>query len=176
MYVRSLEVAVGINLPRVNPQLKLRAAYSAAMKSTDRTTHVGAVLVDQGWNVLAGCNAHTKGYGDMPEHHERPLKYQLTEHAERDVLLRAACEGIITHGLTMYAPWATCPDCARAIVKAGIDTVVCHKECMDRSPERWTEMLALGREIMQRGGVNVIVWCGEVGECENLFNGELWLP
>lgn len=158
------------------PEDKLRAAYMAAMNSTDKSTHVGAVLLDDGWNVLRGCNRHIKGFGDMPEHHQRPLKYEVTEHAERAVIFRAAREGIQTKGLLMVAPWATCPNCARAIVEVGISKVVCHKECMDRTPERWLEMVNLGQEILKRGGVEIEVWSGVVGDCENLFNGGVWKP
>jgi dCMP deaminase len=167
---------VVIDYQQWKPEDKLRAAYVAAMNSTDRTTHVGAVLVDGGWNVVTGCNQHTKGFGHLDEHHQRPLKYELTEHAEREVILRAAREGIQTRGLVMVAPWATCPPCARAIVKSGISKVICHKECMDRTPERWIEMVALGQEILKRGGVEIEVWSGRVGDCENLFNDGGWLP
>jgi dCMP deaminase len=158
------------------PEDKLRAAYVAAAQSTDKTTHVGAILLDGPWNVVSGCNSHIVGFGDKPEHHERPLKYSLTEHAERAVIFRAAKEGIQTNGLVMVAPWATCPNCARAIARSGIRKLLCHKECMDRTPERWTEMVALGHEILKCGGVEIEVWSGKIDDCTNLMNGEIWKP
>lgn len=155
---------------------KLKAAYKAAAKSTDRVTQNGALLVQEGWNIVTACNHHVEGYGDLNAHHERPMKYALTEHAERAVILAAARKGIKTKGLTLVANWVACPDCARAIVLSGIDTVVCHKDCQDRTPERWKDLVALGLDILRNGGVEIIEWEGKIGGVHNRNNGELWAP
>jgi dCMP deaminase len=155
---------------------KMRAAYLAALKSTDRSTKIGAVLVDSGWNVVTRCNSHITGYGDEPSHHERPLKYQITEHAERAVILEAARQGIKTEGLTLVANWVCCPDCARAIVLAGIRQVISHRQCMDRNRPEWKPMIDTGLEILRRGGVELIVWDGVIGDIENLNGGQVWRP
>ena len=156
--------------------LKLKAAYSAAEKSDDRSTKNGAILVKEGWNVLTGWNHMMEGWGGELEHHERPFKYWITEHAERDVLLKAASKGICTKGMTLVANWVACPDCARAIVLAGIDTVICHKDCQKLTPERWKDMVTAGIDIMKQGGVRVIEWEGKIGGIHNIHNGELWAP
>lgn len=156
--------------------LKLRAAYKAAEKSTDRATQNGAILVKEGWNIISDCNRHVPGYGELEVHHERPMKYAVTEHAERAVLLQALYQGVQTKGLTMVANWVACPDCARAIVLSGIDTVVCHKDCQDRTPERWRNLVNLGMDIMRHGGVEVIEWEGKIGGVHNRNNGEIWAP
>lgn len=179
MSVTSGEEAVGTNIPHVTEgdiQLKLRTAYKAAERSDDRSTKNGAILVCDGCNLLAGCNHMLPGYGDKPEHHERPFKYWVTEHAERDVILKAAAKGIRTQGLTMVANWVACPDCARAIVEAGIAAVITHKACMDRTPERWAELVDAGLNILLKGGVYLYMWDGKVGDVSNLNNGELWYP
>jgi dCMP deaminase len=170
------EVVVISNVLDVDIPLKIRAAYVAALKSTDRSTKTGAVLVDSGWNVISGYNHHIPGYGDEPEHHERPFKYAITEHAERDVILKAAKAGIKTEGLTMVAPWVACEDCARAIVLAGISQVICHKQCQDRNRPDWKGAVDTGLEILNRGGVELVVWDGKVGGIENLNNGNVWYP
>lgn len=158
-------------------RILMRATYRAALNSTDQVTRNGTVLVNQqGSMLMTGFNHHVKGYGEMPEHHERPLKYNLTEHAERDVIFKAARLGIMTNGNTMVGNWVACPDCARAIVIAGITRVICHHECMERTPSRWVEMVNLGLEILQRGGVELIQWSGDVGLIKNLNNGEYWEP
>jgi deoxycytidylate deaminase len=107
---------------------------------------------------------------------ERPMKYSLTEHAERDVIYKAARWHHRTKGSTLVANWVACPDCARAIVLAGISTVVCHQQCMDRTPDRWREMVDLGLFILKQGGVEVRQWSGTVGRVDNLNNGEIWQP
>lgn len=165
-----------INVPEVDIPLKMRAAYQAALKSTDRSTKNGAILVNGGWNVITGYNHHVAGYGDKPEHHERPFKYAITEHAERDVILKAARAGIKTEGLTMVAHWVCCPDCARAIVEAGISQVICHKACMDRDRPDWKPMVDAGLEILRRGGVELVVWDGVIGGVTNLNGGVVWNP
>lgn len=164
------------NLGQEEIHLKLRAAYMAAANSDDRSTKNGAVLVCEGWNVLSGFNHMMDGYGHLPEHHERPFKYWVTEHAERDVILKAAAKGIQTKGMTMVANWVACPDCARAIVTAELACVVTHKACMDRTPERWKEMVDAGLTILKNGGVKLCIWDGGIGGIENLNNGEIWYP
>jgi dCMP deaminase len=164
------------NLAYADIPLKMKAAYQAALKSTDRSTKNGAILVKTGWNVIAGWNHHVAGYGDEEWHHERPFKYAVTEHAERDVIFKAARHGIKTHGLTMVANWIACEPCARAISLAGIRQVICHKACMDRSPERWKEQIEIGLDILEHDGIDVVIWDGKIGDIENLNNGEIWWP
>jgi dCMP deaminase len=156
----------------------MQTAYRAAELSTDLSTKNGAILVSNGSSLLMGYNHHVDGFEGV---HERPLKYEVTEHAERDVIFKAAKMGIRTEGLTLVANWVACPDCARAIVCAGIKQVICHKECQDRTnnlrPDGsgWKESVALGLNILKKGGVEVIEWSGHVG-IENLNNGEIWMP
>ena len=158
----------------------MRGVYRNAMFSTDRSTNNGAILVDEGQGraipLVTGYNAHLPGWGDKEEHHERPLKYSLTEHAERAVLYRAAYHGVCTRGLTMVANWIVCPDCARGIVLAGIKRVICHGQCMARTPPRWTELVDLGLEMLEKNNVPVYQWDGKVGDVTNLNNGEEWQP
>ncbi len=165
-----------INVEEEHIGAKMRAAYMAALKSTDRSTKNGAILVQEGWNVVTGYNHHVAGYGDEPGHHERPFKYAVTEHAERDVIFKAAKAGIKTEGLTMVAHWVCCPDCARAIVESGIIQVICHKACMNRNRPDWKPMIDTGLKILRRGGVDLVVWDGKIGDITNLNGGQIWHP
>jgi len=156
-------------------RLKLLAAYQAALRSNDRSTKNGALLVNEGWNVLSDCNHFLEGFGHLPEHHARPFKYWVTEHAERAVILKAASKGIKTSGLMLVANWVACPDCARAIVISGITKVICHKQCQDKTPERWAEQIGLGVEIIKRH-CDFVEWDGKIGEVKNLKGGKIWSP
>jgi deoxycytidylate deaminase len=102
----------------LHARIQLRNAYLAAKRSDDRSTKNGVILTTQDMEVV-GFNHFTPGFGDKEEHHERPLKYSLVEHAEADAIHAAASLGVNTNGAIMFAPWAPCPDCARAIVGAG---------------------------------------------------------
>jgi len=155
---------------------KMRFVYKCANKSTDRSTKNGALICYKNQVLFDGCNHHIPGYGHLKEHHERPMKYEVTEHAERDVILKAANEGFSLEGLTLVANWVACPDCARAIVLSGIKEVICHKECMERTPERWMDRVNLGLEIMENSGVEIIQWSGKVGGVEALMNYVVWHP
>lgn len=164
------------NLPDEDIRHKFGMAYRIAEKSNDQSTKNGALLLNDGWTVMTGWNHMVSGYGDEKHHHERPFKYWVTEHAERDVILKAASVGIKTEGLTMLANWVACPDCARAIVEAKLAAVVTHKACMDRTPERWKELVQVGLDIIRSGGVKLIIWDDKVGKVKNLNNGEIWYP
>jgi deoxycytidylate deaminase len=98
------------------------------------------------------------------------------EHAERGVIYLAAKAGLPTAGLIMICPWACCAECARAIALAGITQVIAHKQAHDKSPRRWQQSIEEGREILSACGVDYVLWSGEVGGVENLFNGEIWCP
>lgn len=79
----------------------LDMAALAAMRSKDRSTQVGAVIVDL-----------------------RPIKYRYTEHAERNAIYSAARAGVSTNCCTMYCTHAPCTDCARAVIQAGLNRIV----------------------------------------------------
>ena len=157
-------------------QLKLRAAYQIAQMSDDKSTRNGALIVDRGWNVIHGFNHMLPEWGHESWHHERPFKYWVTEHAERCAILSAARLGYKTDGLTLVCNWVACPDCARAIVLARFSYVICHKQCQERTPDRWREMIDTGMQIMKYGGVEVIEWDGIVGDVTNLNNRLVWKP
>lgn len=158
----------------------MRGAYQLAYdESTDTSTKNGALLIDPVTRIVlvGGVNAFVNpDMASDPRNYERPRKYQVTEHAERMVIYNSAKRGICTKGLIMVCPWACCPDCARAIVLAGIPLVVAHKQIYDKTPDRWREEIDVGLEILEGGGVTYNLLDSEIGGVENLFNGEVWYP
>ena len=101
-------------------------AFFVAMKSKDRSTKVGAIIVN-GLNgiVSTGYNGFPRKVDDdVPERHERPLKYLYMEHAERNALDNAALSGARMQGGTLYTQWVPCADCARGIIQNGMAEVV----------------------------------------------------
>lgn len=104
----------------------LGIASAFAARSKDRSTKVGAIIVDRNRNVRAeGWNGFPRGIDDDIEaRHERPIKYRYTEHAERNAIYSAARSGVSTEGCDMYCTHAPCTDCARAIIQAGIGTII----------------------------------------------------
>lgn len=155
---------------------KLRAVYKHSERSDDTSTKNGAILCRDRWNIAYGFNFVLPEYKNNQASYERPLKYDVTEHAERAVIYGAAAKGIDVRGATMVANWVACPDCARCIVLCGIRDVVCHKECMERTPERWKTLVDQGLDILERHGVRVYQWSGKLGGIEAYMNGEIWYP
>lgn len=154
----------------------LRYAYQLASQSPDPSTQVGAIIVTNEFGPFCGWNHLTPGMKLDLTLIKRSFKYKVMEHAERDAIFKATKAGRSLEGAIMYCPWAACCDCARAIVLSGIKEVVCHGNALEKTPERWQEDIRLTKEIFKKAGVKYTWWYGKLGECKNLFDGEIWYP
>ena len=94
------------------------------------------------------------GISNSPDKWEAPHKYYWVEHAERNAIYASAKAGIKTEGMTLVARWASCADCARAIIQAGIKRVVRHGGY--ETPERWRESCEAGERLLNEAGVEVV--------------------
>jgi dCMP deaminase len=130
-------------------------AELVASWSKDRSRKTSAVIVDSR-NVLLsiGWNGFPRGVDDGVEcRHERPAKYQWTEHAERNAIYNAAAKGISTVGCRMYLPWYPCADCARAVIQAGIvELIAVEPDWQDRN---WAVDFAVVKGMLEEAGVSV---------------------
>jgi len=152
-------------------------AYAFASNSPDPSTQNAALIVDDDGNVEAwACNTFTRGMVVTDEMLVRPLKYTYIEHAERGAVFHAARLGTKCLGKTMVCPWASCAECARSIVQAGIKTLVRHQDASDRSPERWVESIALSDKILEAGHVEIINHVGKLNASPIMHCEELWTP
>lgn len=106
----------------------IRLAFLISEKSKDRSAKIGAVIVGPDNEIrTTGFNGFPRGVDDsVEERHQRPMKYQYTEHGERNAILNAARHGAALRGCRMYLNWEPypCPDCARAVIQAGIVEVI----------------------------------------------------
>lgn len=135
----------------------LAEAYLVAQQSPDPSTQNGAIIYSpEGRIVSCDCNRFPDGVEYLPERWERPLKYKIIEHAERNSVYWAAMHGRATLGSTMVVPWAACSDCARSIIQAGVKRLVRHKEASDRSPEFWWEEIAVADQLLKEAQIEVI--------------------
>jgi dCMP deaminase len=147
------------------------AAIEAASKSEDTSTQNAAILVRPDDFVFSAANAFPPGIQKRPERLVRPEKYTYIEHAERAVIYRAASSGWPTGGTTMYALWFACPDCARAIISAGIFEVVGHARTRQETPPRWLEAVEDGERMLREAGVGMRWLSGKLGVTIR-FNGK----
>jgi dCMP deaminase len=87
------------------------------------------------------------------DRHQRPAKYDWTEHAERNAIYNAARTGIALEGAIMYLPWFPCAACARAIVQAGLRMLVAIQPTGD--DPQWGEQFEVSKLLLREGGVKV---------------------
>jgi len=89
----------------------LKDCYTYSKKSNHPSTHNAALLFADDEMVLWGVNILPPGVEEVKERFEGPNKHIYLNHAERDVLYKAARKGIATEGLTMVMPWLPCIPC-----------------------------------------------------------------
>ena len=164
-------------------------AYFVAMRSKDRSTHIGAVVVDKHHRILAtGYNSFVSGIDDnIEERQDRPEKYLWFEHAERNCCYSAAATGVSLNGSTMYTPGLPCMDCARAIVQSGIKKVVIHSGWDEEQTRMiseesfpkedvenmWTNHAKRSFQMFKESGVEVEIYYGDlIKEITTLQRGQ----
>lgn len=132
----------------------MRLAEEAATLSKDQSTKLGCVIVGPDREVRAtGYNSFPRGINDdLPERQQRPLKYKFFEHAERNAIYNAARVGVALKGCVLYCAWPPCPDCARAVIQAGIVEIVVKDILV---PARWLEDINVARTMLAEAGVKI---------------------
>lgn len=141
----------------------LALAELVCFRSKDRSTKVGAVIVGPDNEIRStGYNSFVRGIDDhLEERHQRPAKYEWTEHAERNAIYCAARHGAALKGCRMYINWGgfPCADCARAIIQAGIIEVVMANIPFGGSRGKggvdWNENCGIGGHMLRESGIKV---------------------
>lgn len=129
-------------------------------KSKDPSTKVGCLIVGEDHEIRStGYNSLPREVNDnISERYQYPLKSYFCEHAERNAIYNAARVGIPTKGCTAYIPFLPCPDCARAIIQAGIIRVVYSIEQNERwkSPKYTPELLGYSVEMLEEAKIELV--------------------
>ena len=135
----------------------IEEAEHASTKSKDQSTKCGAAIVDEHQQIVAtGFNGFPRGIDDRnPEYHKRPLKYDITDHAQRNAIFAAAAGRGGTRGTTMYLHYSPtpCTDCARAIIQAGIKEIVGPSDPFPGKGEHWEKNCRPARHMLLEAGV-----------------------
>jgi len=150
----------------------IRHQYLASEKSKDPSTKIGALLVRDDNIVSLGYNGFPRGIQDSQERLEnREEKYFYVVHAEANAILNAARNGIATKGSTLYTSGMPCNECAKAIIQAGIKTVVLHMQYPSLSHGKWSKSVSKAQEMFAEAGVSTLLLNKTLGiNC--LINGE----
>lgn len=136
----------------------LNVAKEIASWSKDPGTKVGAIAVgDKGQILSQGYNGFPRGVKDTPERLEdREKKLKFTIHAELNLVFNASFTGTSLEGTTVYVyGLPTCSDCAKAMIQAGVKTVVIPVSQIDRKPE-WKESWELSKLMFSEAGLNIL--------------------
>ena len=141
----------------------LREAYTYAKKSRHPSTHNAALLVSNNKIVLKGINNLPPGIRATREKLTGANKHVYLNHAERDVIYRAARRGIATKGLTMVMPWLPCVPCANAVITTGIATLIVHMQMIDKTDKKWVGELENAVKLLKEAGIKIIVYDGRLG-------------
>lgn len=102
----------------------MKQAEVIAENSPDSQRKVGAVLVkiDGGEVVAQGYNGYVRGTKTaLPT--TRPEKYQYIIHAEKNLILNCARNGVSTKGCYLICTLSPCSVCMRESFQAGISTI-----------------------------------------------------
>ena len=140
----------------------LKECYNYSKNSNHSSTHNAALLTNDGKIILKGVNILPPGVKEKKERFEGDNKHIYPNHAERDVIYKAAREGLSTNGLTMIMPWLPCIPCANAIISSGIERLIVHKQMVERTREGWQEELKNAVQIMEEAGIELIAYDGLV--------------
>ena len=104
-------------------------AHLSAKRSKDPNTAVGAAIVDENHRVVSvGYNGFPKGCSDEEFPWERDgedelaTKYPFVTHSELNAILNYRGGSLV--GAKIYVSLFPCNECAKAIIQAGIKTVV----------------------------------------------------
>ena len=140
----------------LNKALKFFAVAEAMQNmSKDPSTKVGAVAIDDNYNILSvGYNGFPRGINDdIPSRFERPEKYQRTVHAEGNVVAQAARKGVVLEGSTLLiTSLFPCSNCTVLMIQAGVKRVITSIP----NNERWVKDAVMSTEMLAEAGIRVI--------------------
>lgn len=139
-------------------------AKLAGMRSKDPNTQVGACIVSQDNKILSmGYNGFPMGCSDdefpwAREGSDLETKYVYTVHSELNAILNY--RGGSLEGAKLYVSLFPCNECAKAIIQAGIKTiiygddkyaasanVIASKRMLDRAGVRYYRYQYTGRKL-----------------------------
>ena len=149
----------------------MEVAETVAKKSKDPSSKNGCVIVDQSRRVIS-C-----GYNGLPQGanesvltlEERPMKYYFSIHSEMNAVLFAKRD---LNGCTLYNRMATCDNCLKYCIQAGIKRFV-YRELRVNSYST-DEKKSMTNIETDEAVIRMLVACPEI-ETLNLSNGKTYV-
>ena len=139
----------------------LTIALEVRRRSTCLRRQVGAVLVKEKRILATGYNGaprhirHCSEVGCLREKKGVPSgeRHELCRglHAEMNALLQAALYGITVKGATIYTTSSPCSLCAKMLINADVERVVCLEDYADDLAAEMFEEAGIRVEVRERG-------------------------
>lgn len=150
--------------------------YLVAMRSKDRSTHIGAVVIGPDKEIRStGYNSFPRGMNDNVEkRQDRPLKYEMIEHAERNACYNATLIGVSLKNCVMYTNGIPCSDCARAVIQSGIKEVVVDSRWHNKNDAKWKASCKISLEMFDEVGVKIRYWDGDIMDIVKFRHGKIF--
>ena len=161
------------------PRRLTETYWLAAQWSDDPSTQNGAILCGKkGLMLSTGVNTLPRGVKVTADRTIAPIKYSYMEHAERNAIYAAARAGKSVENTTLYAAWAACTDCARAIIQSGVKVVIRHQSPFaPEVTEEWAESIRIADEMMSEAGVILSSYKHPLPKAPNVLrHGKVWSP
>lgn len=135
--------------------------FMANLFSKDQSTKVGALFImPQTYEILTlGYNGMPRGINEKDDTRwTRPIKYDFTEHAERNAIFNAARTGTSLLGSICVVTLFPCCDCARGIIQSGARMLVTLDPFINvdqEALERWGNKWKISIEMLNEAGVEI---------------------
>ena len=144
----------------------MSVALLAAMRSKDPNTQVGACIVGEDKRIIStGYNGFPRGCSDdeFPWDREgEDTKYPFVVHAELNAILNAGGRNL--SGSKLYVALFPCNECAKAIIQAGIKTLVYLSDKYDGTPS-----VLASKRMLRAAGVKLEKFEPETDKLEIKF-------
>lgn len=132
--------------------------------SKDPSTKVGALFMyPETMQILSmGYNGMPRGIDEtIAERWERPLKYKLIEHAERNAIYNAAQSGVSLRDSICVATMLPCCDCTRGIIQSGCKMVITKdiSQLQQTQPEvydRWKDDWDISMSMLKEADIQIM--------------------
>ena len=129
-------------------------AHLSGLRSKDPNTQVGACISNDNKILSMGYNGFPSGCSDEEFPWERDgneidTKYPYVTHSELNAILNY--RGGSLEGKKLYVSLSTCNECAKAIIQAGIKSIV-----YDSDKYNGTPMNLASKRMFAAAGVNLI--------------------
>jgi dCMP deaminase len=93
---------------------------------------------------------------NVPERHERPLKYLYFAHSEANAIFSCARFGISSLGSTLYTQGIPCSSCSQAIIQAGVSEIVVHVQWPNLThSEKWVESIQVSITMLDEANIRI---------------------